>query len=128
MAQEYGWRSFWWLNVALYAAVLVLQVLLLPETCYNRSKPVAKTDTASSAENGTNTPEEKNNPLERQGAVVVRAVDHVDEYLGKGAPVRKQFLEVHILSSWNECFLSVYIPFKLFLFPIVEWSSFVFSW
>jgi len=124
MSQRHGWRSFWWLNIALYAVALVSQVLLLPETCYDRSKPVAETATVSSAENGT---EKKNNSLEEQ-EVVVRTADHVDEYLGKGIPVRKQFFEFHILSSWNECLLSLYIPFKLFLFPIVEWSSFVFSW
>jgi hypothetical protein len=127
MSQQHGWRSFWWLNVAIYAAVLVSQVLLFPETYYDRSKPVAETPTVSSAENGTNTPEEKNSSLEGQG-VVVRAADHVDEYLGKGVPVREQFVGFHIHSSWSECLLSLYIPFKLFLFPIVEWSSFVFSW
>jgi MFS family permease len=34
MAQNVGWRNFWWFNVALATVILIYIVLLFPETRY----------------------------------------------------------------------------------------------
>lgn len=38
MAFHVGWRSFWWLNIAMLAAVIVL-LIFFPETKWHRVHP-----------------------------------------------------------------------------------------
>ncbi|KAL9623530.1 MAG: hypothetical protein Q9160_002211 [Pyrenula sp. 1 TL-2023] len=52
-----------------------------------------------------------------------------DLYLGKGSPSKQQFkLFQPNAHPFKSILLDLYIPWKLFLFPIVEFSSFVVSW
>lgn len=52
-----------------------------------------------------------------------------DPYLGKGTPSKQQFkLFQPNAHPFRSILLDLYIPWKLFLFPIVEFSSFVVSW
>jgi MFS family permease len=123
MTERLGWRSFWWLNVALYGAMIVFQLFLHPETHYDRrnisdsNKPTEPSDSSFSEKpavvlsDGTNSPK-----------------DNVDEHFGKGAPSRSQFMSVTRKASGKEALLTFWIPVKLFSFPIVEWTSFALSW
>ena len=52
-----------------------------------------------------------------------------DPYLGKGVPSKQQFAPFQpSLNPFKTIALELFIPWKLFLFPIVEFSSFVVSW
>jgi len=124
MTDRYGWRSFWWLNVVLYGVMVLLQLFLHPETHYDRRHLVGADDRASM-------------PSDLLGAEKLtvaapdeptRAPGRIDRYLGEGAPVRAQFATPRRRASKGEFWLSLWIPIKLFSFPIVEWSSFAFSW
>jgi hypothetical protein len=120
MTDRFGWRSFWWLNVALYGATIAFQLFLHPETHYDRrNKPTEPSDSsitemkpAAAVSEGINSPTK----------------DNVDEHFGKGAPSRDQFLSVIKRATGKEVFLTFWIPIKLFSFPIVEWTSFALSW
>ena len=52
-----------------------------------------------------------------------------DPYLGKGAPSKQQFkLFQPNAHPFKSILLDLWIPWKLFAFPIVEFASFVVSW
>jgi hypothetical protein len=45
-----------------------------------------------------------------------------------GSPSKRQFLLYTGFDKDEPILASIILPFKLFTFPIVQWSSFVFSW
>lgn len=50
-------------------------------------------------------------------------------WLGKGAPGRSQWgIYTPTANPWKSIFIDLWIPWKLFAFPIVEFASFVVSW
>lgn len=60
------------------------------------------------------------------GAELDNTQTHIDPYLGRGVPNKKQFLPVSSYSGglWRE----LWLPFYLHLYPIVEFAAFVVSW
>jgi hypothetical protein len=155
MAQNLGWRSFWWLNTALLAFASICCVFLFPETKFNRnfmpqnstvsSSPPLKSGSAEQveetpAQNGTHTEAvdhtdpEKDAPVQAQNPVVVAGNDanlshvhtHKDPWLGRGKPSKAQW------RLWQpyegNFFMELWMPWYLSLFPIVEFSAFVVSW
>ncbi|KAA8913487.1 putative MFS transporter [Sphaerosporella brunnea] len=124
MTDRLGWRSFWWLNVGLYGAMIVFLVLLHPETHYDRRDlPVSD---GQQTEPSDASIFEKPAVALSEGTTSPKA--NVDEVFGKGAPTRAQFLAFRKRGTWKELVLSLWIPIKLFSFPIVEWTSFAVSW
>lgn len=127
MAFHVGWRSFWWLNVAMLAAVIVLLIFFFPETKWHRVHP-------KDIHQGTPPDEvvqhEKQSSEARQENLVVHE-EHVvqDPFLHRGYPSKRQF---HLWQTSPQplqtLFLTFWVPWKLHLYPIVEWSAFVVSW
>jgi hypothetical protein len=142
MAEHSGWRSFWWLNVALMALTLVVVIFMFPETKWDnvrREKHVGgkqvhrdlAADGSEKVENGADTTIKttsgNTNAADSDGNNIGSTV--TDPYLGKGKPSKAQWRIYQPNSSpFRSIFLDLWIPWKLFLFPIVEFASFVVSW
>jgi MFS family permease len=153
MVETVGWRNFWWFNTGLLGLSFIMVVFMFPETKYQRAHaaetaPVEKISTPSSTEK---VQLEHNDPAARPADTTSGEIDHVpttnsvlpnteggltheetaarDPYLGKGTPSKSQWMifqpNAHPFKS---IFLDLWIPWKLFAFPIVEFASFVVSW
>jgi hypothetical protein len=75
---------------------------------------------------------EKTAPVQPQAPVVVEGAGlahvhtHEDPYLGRGKPSKAQWRFAQPYEG--NFFMELWLPWKLFLYPIVEFSSFVVSW
>ncbi|KAH8593063.1 putative MFS transporter [Bisporella sp. PMI_857] len=144
MAVHAGWRNFWWLNVALLGLTLVLLLFFFPETKWHRQHPkelaAAHTATFTPTEKGmTSNLEDPKLPHDQQPGItvvdgIVSELDHTataeqDPYLHRGSPSKKQFkLWQNNRNALKSILLDLWIPWKLFAFPIVEFAAFVVSW
>lgn len=110
-----------------------------PETKYHRLHPDEVHDTASRKTSGS--PEEKVAITTLEGSDIARIaspklaeLSHAstaqrDPWLGKGRPSKRQFrLFQPNPHPFKSILLDLWIPWKLFAFPIVEFASFVVSW
>ena len=152
MAQNLGWRSFWWLNTALLGFVGVFCIFFFPETKFNRTfaqshstSPPLKSGSAEQveetpAQNGTHTTAkdhadpEKTAPVQsREPVTTANAGEnlshvhtHQDPWLGRGKPSKAQW------RLWQpyegNILMELWMPWYLSTFPIVEFSAFVVSW
>jgi hypothetical protein len=148
VAERYGWRNFWWTNVAVTTFALIYQLLFLPETKYHRSPAVLvagsqtsaghtltgsgitqKTGVAPSDDDLVPGSTEKFAAAADESGSTPASTDPNGEIVVKltGYPSRKQFLPFSGFDDQERIFDAIWIPFKLFSFPIIQWSSFVFS-
>jgi len=140
MSDHVGWRSFWWLNVGLLALTCLMVAFMFPETKYHRahpdglgSSPATSISNDKAAGNHTETVEitqvQTANSLMPGNDLTQIETAARDPHLGKGRPNKQQFgvfqPNAHPLKS---IILDLWIPWKLFAFPIVEFASFVVSW
>ncbi|KAH7109354.1 major facilitator superfamily domain-containing protein [Dactylonectria macrodidyma] len=133
MADHSGWPSFWWLNAAMTAVSLLTIIFGFPETMFSRKEAIesqpASTETSlkvievqhqeqtSDEKHATSDDNQSNVNTER------------DPCLGKGTPSRQQWKLFQSTSfSFRSIVLDLWIPWKLFTFPIVLFASFVVSW
>jgi MFS family permease len=147
MAENVGWRNFWWLNVALNAVALLCCVFLFPETRFHRPMGYAegkKLTTGDRPKNGG----EKIERADGKGVTAVvnengitdiitddteKALDQQLSptpssalFLGHGRPSRQQWAPWQpFLGNLLTEFL---LPWKLLLFPIVALAAFTVSW
>lgn len=150
MALHVGWRNFWWLNTALLILSFVMVVFMFPETKWHRLHPdeimkniVAEGKTSSPtgsqekvpaaaipSENAEKTDiEAKSTPQNMLNELTHEATAERDPWLGKGSPSKQQWrLFQPNAHPFKTIFLDLWIPWKLFAFPIVEFSAFVVSW
>ena len=139
MAEYSGWRNFWWLNVGLIGATFIMCLFGFPETKYHRMHPEEIHNVALGEIDGS--PGEKTTIAMIGGSDIAKltspeladlshaATAQRDPWLRKGRPSKQQFRlfqpNAHPLKS---ILLDLWIPWKLFAFPIVEFASFVVSW
>ncbi|EXJ95080.1 hypothetical protein A1O1_00198 [Capronia coronata CBS 617.96] len=143
MSAHVGWRNFWWLNVGLLALSLVMVLFMFPETKWHRAHPTEihpgglVTDQKASVQTRENTKSDDEMPLPAEdlvSAVAPSALTSVetaqrDPWLGRGSPSKAQWgLYTPNPNPIKSVLLDVWIPWKLFAFPIVEFASFVVSW
>jgi MFS family permease len=147
MAEEVGWRSFWWLNTALLGTSFLMVVGLFPETRYERSEVavrspnISKTEierpmTVGDTDKIVADEEEKIQQIPTANSVLPNAegLTHEDTaardpYLGKGTPAKWQWAVFQPNAHpFRSILFDLWIPWKLFAFPIVEFASFVVSW
>lgn len=152
MAQNTGWRNFWWFNTAVLGFTLVCCIFLFPETKFNRGVipdqslapdlPASKKGSAEQVEglptnNGTAVTDhadpEKGVPVQPQQPITVepgeklsRVHTHQDPYLGRGKPSKAQWKIAQPYEG--NILLELWMPWYLSLFPIVEFAAFVVSW
>lgn len=153
MAQNRGWRSFWWLNTALLGFVAVCCIFLFPETKYKRSfapsnslvssSPLVKEGSLEQVEenpaqdNGEISakdhvdpekaaPVQSKSPANVEGSGLSHAQTHQDPYLGRGKPSKAQWRLAQPYEG--NFFMELWMPWYLSVFPIVEFSAFAVSW
>lgn len=140
MAISVGMANFWYLNAAMHAFIFFCCLFGFPETKWHRTHPNEKRETGlmpSQQASDEKFAVEKtgNNNLEKiTTASAMPDLSHTataarDPWLGRGKPSKQQFklwtTNSHALKA---VFYDLWIPWKLFSFPIVEFASFVVSW
>lgn len=129
MADHTGWPSFWWLNAAMTAASLITIILGFPETMFGRDETTEgqsiPPETSSKVLEVEH--QEKQEPIGGSNGSEFNA--DRDPCIGKGKPSRQQWkLFQPNASTFRSVLYEVWIPWKLFTFPIVLFASFVVSW
>ncbi|KAI8935588.1 hypothetical protein NX059_008154 [Plenodomus lindquistii] len=147
MTETIGWRSFWWLNTGLLALSFIMVVFMFPETRFQRAMPVSaghesieKGPSLAHSDNESTTAE-KSDPNRIQHITTAQSVlpDATnlentetaarDPSLGHGKPGKWQWkLFQPNASPFKSIALDLWTPWKLFMFPIVEFAAFVVSW
>ena len=139
MAEYSGWRNFWWLYVGLIGTAFIMCLFGFPETKWHRMHPdeIRKVQSTAALSNGdqkTATETTDGSDLEKSTSLDLHDLSHAataqrDPWLGKGSPSKQQWKlfqpNAHPVKS---ILLDLWIPWKLFAFPIVEFASFVVSW
>lgn len=123
MAQRYGWRSFFWLGMALSALNTVLLITLFPETQYLKARPTPRAPVISDPHGNSDTPSiEKYSATEHIEEIPADAVNPV---VGKGSPSKQQFkLWQPINKNWRRTiFKDVISPWAKFFNPIILWTA-----
>lgn len=140
MALHVGWRSFWWLYTAMIGASFLMVVFMFPETKWHRLHPDeivknAAVDPKHSSNTGSPEKETKTTTsYEDPEKEVIDELSHEetaerDLWLGKGTPSKQQWkLYQSNAHPFKAILMDLWIPWKLFVFPIVEFSAFVVSW
>lgn len=149
MAQHVGWRNFWWFNTGLIGASLLMIIFMFPETKWHRQHPEEmmkqmeaegkRSSPTGSQENtagtgdtekiGTDVTQTMTNASSAANRLTHEATAERDPWLGKGGPSKKQWLLFQPNANlFMSILMDLWIPWKLFVFPIVEFSAFVVSW
>ena len=145
MSQNLGWRSFWWFNTGLIAASLLLVIFAFPETKWHRKHPdevmkelaaEGKVSPPSGSREKVESPEDSEkithtatNASTAANKLTPQATAERDPWLGKGSPSKQQWkLFQSNAHPFKAIAMDLWIPWKLFIFPIVEFSAFVVSW
>jgi len=148
MSYHVGWRNFWWFNTALIGMSLLSVIFMFPETKWHRLHPdeIIKSF-GTKAKNAEVDSQEKTHATEeveseKLGGDVHQVPTHGtmpeishqatadrDPHLGKGRPSKKQWgIYTPSANPLKTALMDIWIPWKLFAFPIVEFAAFVVSW
>lgn len=119
IAAHHGWRSFFWLTVALAAFVTVLLIFAFPETKWNRGTVHAngKKDLAAITDDDKLADSEANS---ESGGTPAGGVQ-----VNKGKPGKRQFSPVQRpdASWWKYIVRDITTPIIIFFNPIVFWAG-----
>lgn len=145
MSLHAGWRSFWWLNTAMLGLGCIMVACLYPETKYPRPHKDAANATHAPASPALSSSEKAGAETFEFAPPITQAPTHHsttpasdlettptaarDPWLNHGTPSKAQWrLYQPNPHPWSAIALDLWIPWKLFAFPIVEFASFVVSW
>ncbi len=140
MALHVGWRSFWWLYTAMVVVSIIMVVFMFPETKWHRLHPDevlknleadGKTSPPLSQEKvgAASVANEDSEKVDAVTALSPEATAARDPWLGKGTPSKQQWkLFQGNKHPFQTILNDLWIPWKLFAFPIVEFTAFVVSW
>jgi len=144
MSANVGQRNFWWLNVGIILASLVLVIFGFPETRWHRLHPSEMANRAVNHEKispagsqekmpGTEAHEDPELAHTKTNGTMpdlsMTATAARDPFLGKGYPSKKQFLIFQPNATPFKSFmLDLWLPWKMFSYPIVLLASFIVSW
>jgi len=146
MTEHINWQSFWWLNVAMFGAMILLILFCFPETKYTARGEYENTE--ANAEANTAAAEDGHGKIADLAAHAETDIDHtkslqqtgteaevlaMDPWLHKGYPGKHQWRTFYYPRMTKGTLASAlirdfWIPWKLFVFPIVQFAAFVFSW
>ena len=118
IAARHGWRSFFWLSVALSAFVTILLVFFFPETKWQRYSVNHAGGKAGQSE----TPSHKERTIDSEASSEEAAGG---KEVGKGKPSKTQYMPVQKLDSawWKYVVRDITTPVIVFFNPIVFWVS-----
>ncbi|KAF2149590.1 MFS general substrate transporter, partial [Myriangium duriaei CBS 260.36] len=139
MSTRYGWRPFWWFNVAIVGVSLLLVIFCFPETKWHRPHPDEILSGASGVGQKEISPAashekdmasvEKTETRGTMPDLSLSATAQRDPHLGKGFPSKAQWgLYQPSPTPLKTILKELWLPWKLFAFPIVELAAFVVSW
>jgi hypothetical protein len=146
MTEHINWQSFWWLNVAMFVAMIILIVFCFPETKYTargeyENSAANAEANAAAADNGhskmadlaANVDPEIEHSKSLQPTNTEAEVLAMDPWLHKGFPGKHQWRTFYYPRMTKGSLASAllrdfWIPWKLFVFPIVQFAAYVFSW
>ena len=128
-----------WLNVGLIGAIFCMCLFGFPETKWHRVHPdelrrVASQSALASAGEKAPVEQVEDGDVEKSASkqaneLAQSTTNQRDPYLGKGTPSKQQFKFFQVNKHpFKSILLDLWIPWKLFAFPIVEFASFVVSW
>jgi hypothetical protein len=130
MAQEYGWRSFWWLSTGISAFTNLWILFFQPETKWDR-RAVAVLPVGELPD-GVDGPHLKNDPSTssidgRNPSTTESKEDGQDIARLTGKPSKAQLLP---LTKWNpheSILAAIWLPIKMLKLPIVIWGALQFN-
>lgn len=135
MAEDVGWRNFYWLSTAVNAVALLVAIFMFPETRYKRQVPQKLSSKSSKKDMEPANIDEKSTINHNELSEVATLPPTEAEvgahgaYLGKGKPAQWQWkLFQPNPNAVREILMEVWIPFQLHLFPITQFAGFVVSW
>ncbi|KAL4811665.1 major facilitator superfamily domain-containing protein [Aspergillus spinulosporus] len=116
IAQSFGWRSFFWLSLAMSAFNFITLLVFFPETRFHR--------------NHINTPAHSIQPSSlreeiKEECAQLEIVGRDLDILGKGCPSKMQFkLWQTPEPQWKQLLVrDLLVPVYAFLFPIILWAG-----
>nr|POE97709.1 putative mfs-type transporter [Quercus suber] len=138
MSLHVGWRNFWWFNTALVGVSTLMVIFMFPETKWHRlhAEEVEKSHRSNHRLPDSN---ERGHDKDKHGSAIVQSdtnntLDDAvsvaqDPHLGKGKPSKTQWrLYQPNANPFRSILVDIWLPWKMLLFPIVEFSAFVVSW
>jgi MFS family permease len=138
MAEHVGWRNFWWLNTGLIILSILMVLFMFPETMWHRVHPDDEASSIISSEKLNHEGMGKSDAIQQVETAASSTPEHQlevsvtaerDPWLGRGGPSKQQWkLFQSNAHLWKNMLLDLWLPWKLFAFPIVEFASFVVSW
>ncbi|OQD86277.1 hypothetical protein PENANT_c008G01341 [Penicillium antarcticum] len=113
----YGWRSFFWLSLALTCFNFITLLCCFPETRFRRDTQPETSRLECEALAAHNTSKVETEQLE--------SIEQRSNIVGAGRPSRSQFkLWQAPEPAWKSFLLrDIISPFRLFLFPIILWAA-----
>jgi hypothetical protein len=120
---------------------ILMVIFMFPETKWDRTLKAGTNNTAfvekrdiskesnGDGEHAENTEKPTINSTDPIDDLGRSKTEERDIYLGKGTPSKAQFrFFTPNANPWKSIALDLWIPWKLFAFPIIEFASFVVSW
>lgn len=130
MSLEYDWRSYWWVDFAMFAFLLAWIIAFIPETKWHRSPEKENvqpgTVDAIECEDDDEKLADEKFPTEH---IETASSTPSTQFLGKGGPSKRQFLPFQNdpAEGWKNVLRPFWVPAKLCYYPIVIWASFCYS-
>ena len=124
IAAKYGWRSFFWLEMALSGASIVLVVLAFPETKFHRGPgSVASGGSSLRGQSMGSSDAPNDTQAEKQQARAGLHTLHASRSVGR--PSRSQFMPFQAPDPrWKSFILrDTLTPLKCFFNPIILWAG-----
>ncbi|KAJ5936558.1 hypothetical protein N7466_003008 [Penicillium verhagenii] len=120
IAQRYGWRSFFWLSLALTCFNFVTILFCFPETRFRRDPASRQLELSTNVCSVQNIKESSQEVESEQLEYIERA-----NITGTGRPSKSQFrLWQAPEAEWKSFLLrDIILPFRLFLIPIILWAA-----
>ncbi|KAK3670972.1 hypothetical protein LTR78_009088 [Recurvomyces mirabilis] len=120
IAARHGWRSFFWLSVALAAFVTILLIFAFPETRWRRSNgnhPSSSKVTKDMKDN----PHIQDAPIDSEA----NSEHHDGQLVGKGQPSKAQWSPIQRPDGkWLQFIVrDLTTPFLVFFNPIIFWAA-----
>lgn len=152
MTEDLGFRSFWWLNTGIIGLSFLMVVFMFPETRFQREELLASIPTKQHFSADSSSEKAHATTTEKTASSEDGEISHIetatsthpgpttnnltpintaarDPYLGAGRPGRFQWLLFQPNAHpFRSIALDLWIPWRLFAFPIVEFAAFVVSW
>ncbi|EFY86044.1 MFS transporter [Metarhizium acridum CQMa 102] len=123
MAQRSGWPSFFWLCSGMTVLSLIMIAFGFPETIWHRSKNIAV--------NGKGDWYNKTTDVQLEDITRSPTNPSLPEQflVGSGKPSRGQWKIFQTAPvTWRKIWNELWMPWRLFAFPIVLFASFAVSW